>query len=79
MRKGLQGELSMSTDMRLEDVNPYQGEGGNIGAALDYAYKELAPPEQAVFELTFGYGGQPQLDTNKEIAKNHHWINVKLP
>lgn len=34
----------------------------------DYIYHSLTGPEKTVFEYTFGYGGKPKIDKNKDIA-----------
>lgn len=35
----------------------------------DYLYHELKDAEKTVYEYTFGVGGKPKLDKNKDIAK----------
>ncbi len=34
----------------------------------DYLYHELEGPEKTIFEYTFGYGGKPKIERNKEMA-----------
>ena len=69
MQRGLQGEMVMSVNPVLEELNDDNRAGFEVPTVLKYIYPDLEADERLVFEHTFGYGGKDELKTNREIAQ----------
>lgn len=67
-RRGLTGEVAMSSHPLFEELNPDVGHRIDAQTILKYVYTDLTPAQKLVFEHTFGYGGRKALKTNREIA-----------
>lgn len=78
MQRGLAGEVAMSTNPVLEELNNDEQRGPELATVLKYMYHDLEPDDRLVFEHTFGYGGRPEVDTNHEIAKQTGFSESKV-
>ena len=66
MRRELRGEVLDTVDPVLQELGGQHD--ADVDVALRYVYPGLPSQDKLVFEHTFGYGGQPTLKTNAEIA-----------
>ena len=78
-QRGLKGSMRLSDNPLLESLAPDVGPVG-FGAndTLKYLYTDLDPEEQLVFEHTFGWGGKPELKTNRDIARTARMSETKV-
>ena len=77
-RRGLEGEVAMSTHPIFEELNPDIAPRFEEQTVLKYVYTDLEPEERLVFEHTFGYGGRKPLNTNREIAVKTRFSESKV-
>lgn len=78
MQRGIAGEMAMSVNPVLEELNKDHQAGFEVPTVLKYVYTDLDPDEKLVFEHTFGYGGKNTLNTNKAIAKETGFSESKV-
>lgn len=77
-RRGLEGEVAMSTHPIFEELNPEVANRFDTQVVLKYVYTDLTPQERLVFEHTFGYGGRRPLATNRDIAQKTRFSESKV-
>jgi DNA-directed RNA polymerase specialized sigma subunit len=68
IRRSSQGSVNISIDPSLEEVNPNYGGDFAMDVSMKYVYRDLSPQEQKVFDHTFGWNGESEKKTNKDIA-----------
>ena len=78
MERGLQGEMAISVNPVLEELNDDHQGDFEVETVFKYMYPDLEPDDRLVFEHTFGYGGKKELGTNREIAQKTGFSESKV-